>query len=344
MPIKSRFHFHNKWYTISILPKDIQKFIFPNNNLRPRPYGGATFFVYLLVMNVSANYLKKRSRNTYITALLSIAVVLFLVGLFSAVVLFGRSFAHKTETSLIMKVFLNDRADSIQQTEFINFLVEEPYVADVKLVSKEQAYEALKRNTGGEDALEILGGINPFLSSVNLQLQSGYLLTDSLTQIKARLEQNPLVMEVDVPIEMIQVVRKNMNSLTVLFSIIGILLLAFTFYLVFSTIRLSIYAQRLSIRSMQLVGATRAFIRKPFVLNGVVQGIIAGMLAVGMLVGFYQLTDQWLSQLNLSSDIAVGEEFIGLLAGIVLLGLALGLLGSYLAVNRYLNKNLDELM
>ena len=273
----------------------------------------------------------------------SIALVLFFVGAFAAFILFGKTFTRKAKESIQLKVFLVDYSDPNLQNAFIDSLVSLPYILQAEYVSKEEAGQQLLQNTG-EEVSDLLGGINPLLPSLNIRLASAYLNTDSLVQIKTQLNRSPVVSEVIYPLEMIQNATENINLLSVIFTGVGILLLIIAFYLITGTIRLSIYAQRLSIYTMQLIGATSNFIRKPFLLNGLLQGFLSGILACILLLAFFKLMYSWLDEAGMIQNFPVQNEFIGILIGIVLFGAVLGILGSYLAVNRYLHRNIDELL
>ncbi|RMG24444.1 MAG: FtsX-like permease family protein [Bacteroidetes bacterium] len=288
-------------------------------------------------------YFRRRSRNTYLTTLLSMSLVLFFLGLFACITVFSHAFISYARESIVMKVFLHDGIDSMRQQMFIEELASQPYVRSFKYVSKEEVAKLMKARTG-EDVLALTDGVNPFLASLDIQLKHAYLRLDSLKPIKAQLESELLVAEVDYPAEMIEVVSQRVNMLGFLMLGIGILLISVAFYLIFGTIRLSIFAQRLNIRSMQLIGATNAFIRRPFLMHGLVQGTLASLIASGLLGTTLWLVQARLAEVGLEQQFTSEISMIAILGGIVLFGSLLGFTGSYFAVNRYLNKNLDELM
>ena len=294
-------------------------------------------------MQSNLRYLKRRSRTNFITSLFSIALVLFFLGLFATLILIGRSFTTQAKGSIQLRVFLAEFVDHKAQFAFTDSLLKLPYVQDAEFISKEEAGKIFLERTG-EDVSEILGGLNPLQSSLNLKLEAAYLNPDSLSQIKTQLSQSPMVSDVSYPLDMIESASTNIQTLTWVFLAVGIILLVIAFYLIIGTIRLSIYSQRISIYTMQLIGATANFIRRPFLLNGLLHGFLAGILAILFLLGALRIADNWLVELGVLESFSVQNEFIGILIGIVLFGTTLGLVGSFWAVNRYLHRKLDDLL
>lgn len=274
---------------------------------------------------------------------MSIALVLFFTGLFLTMIIFGSTFVHYARESIVMQVFIHDGMRGEEMASFEEELSQRPYVKKLVYVSKEEAGKYLMNKTG-EDVSEMMGGINPLPASFNITLYPEYINLDSLQYVRKEIETSSLVSEIDYPAEKIIMVNRNIRMLNFAFGTIGIILVGIAFYLIFGTIRLSIFAQRLTIRSMQLIGATNNFIRRPFLVNGLVQGGIAGIIASALLLLTLTIVGRWMSSMNIQGELFTHGQVIGLLAGIVLFGLGLGLSGSLLAVNKYLNRNLDELI
>lgn len=288
-------------------------------------------------------YLQKRARSTYWTSLISIGLVLYFLGIFAAISLFGNAFARYAEESIVMKIFLYDGLNEDERKQFISELMIQSYVQSLRYVSKEEAGEILLKQTG-EDIIQLMDGVNPLLASVNVKLKSDYIDNDSLAVIESRLNERLVVSEVAYPVEMISAVKQNVSVLTFIFVLLSVILVAIVFYIIFATIRLSIYAKRLAIRSMQLIGATQRFIRRPFLWNGLLQGSLAGLFAsLGLYVTF-EIIQLKMSESGLQQEVSIYGGFIGLLAGIILFGAFLGLVGTFLAVNNYLDKDLDALV
>lgn len=290
------------------------------------------------------SYLKRRSRSAYATSLVSISLVLFFLGLFATLALFGQTFARYAQQSIAMKVFLHDGASEAQLAGFREILASRPFVEHLVFISKEEAGKILMASTG-EDILRITDGINPLPASFNVRLASRYLVADSLAAIRSELMgHDRIVADVEYPAETIVAVNRNVQVITFVLVLTGLILVLIALYLIMSTIRLTIYAQRLTIRSMQLIGATNGFIRRPFLLRGLSQGALGGLAACGLLLLTLAAIRIRMGWLDFTDHISMTGEFIGILGGIVLFGTVLGILGSYMAVNRFLHKNLDELI
>jgi len=288
------------------------------------------------------SYLRRKSRGSYITTTLSIALVLFILGIFASVAIFGNNFARQAQDSIVLKVEMMDGLRDSRLEAFEDYLKTRPFVKYYEFVSKEEALEDWVLKT--QDAVEKLGGSNPFPATFDVQLNNSYIQSDSLELIREQLMEDNLVAAVHYPFERIFKMNQNINTLSWIFLVVGALMVAVVFYLIFGTIRLSIYAQRLAIRSMQLIGASDAFIRRPFLLKGFAQGLVSAACACVLIILSYQLLRSLLEGIIYQEDQLFSPGFIGLLGGIMLFGLLLGFAGSYFAVNKYMNKNLDELM
>jgi len=293
--------------------------------------------------NRPLSFWKKRSRSTYVTATFSIALVLVFVGVFGGIIFFGQEVADRLRNRLEMKVFLHDAVGQIQQNEFELTLRNHPAISLITFVSKEEAAEIMLRRTG-EDVLEMMGGVNPLPASYNLRIERAYQEGEKLDELRGEIGAYRIVSEVVFQGERLKRLEENLQTIGWATAGIGLVLLAVAFYLITATIRLSIYARRLTIRSMELVGATRRFILRPFLIRGLLQGGIAGILASGLLTLLLSWTQQWLVKADLPVASLPPSDAYTLLAGIILLGLLLGWVGSYFAVSRYLNRRLDELM
>ncbi len=286
-------------------------------------------------------YWRKRSRRNFITATISMSLVLYFLGIFMGVVLFGRELADRMRSKLELQVFLNDGIGELQQQDFEVLLRHHPAVVSLRFVSKEDAAAIMQERMGTE--VINLNGMNPMRASYNLLLKPVYLNTDSLKAIETELEAERPVSEVVYQGDRLNRLDQNLKALSFIALGLGVVLTVVAYFLIFTTIRLNIYARRMVIRSMELVGATRGFILRPFLWQGIGQGILAGILAGGLLTATFASGQKWLLNVGLPVVTLTQVAQIGLLSGIVLFGLLLGLTGSYFAVNRYLNRSLDEL-
>lgn len=289
------------------------------------------------------SYLRRRSRANFVTATFSIALVLFFLGTFGTLALFTKAFTRSAKESIEMRISLYDGVGTPQLQQFMERLLAQPYVLDARYISKEEAARLYLERTG-EDLLEALDGINPLPPEVRVRLRSTYLQADSVNRIQSQLREEIIISDISIPTRLLDVVNQNANTLAMAALLIGGVAVLIAFYLIFGTIRLAIYAKRLTIRSMQLIGATKGFIRRPFLKRGFAQGFLAGLIAAGMLLAMLYVMDTQIDLLNLTDQEFFDSFGIGVLGSLILFGCILGFLGSYLAVNRYLDQDLDELM
>ncbi len=268
--------------------------------------------------------------------------MLFFLGLFASYVILGNEFARNVKEAVNLEVQIKDGVPNQEVDRFAREISKAPFVQRVEYISKEEALEEYKQRFN-EDVTAPLDGFNPLMASFRVMLWSSYIQKDSLHMIRDSLMEELVVSSVEYPLEEILSLQANLRVVAWLTLAMGVVLLAIAFYLIFGTIRLGIYARRMAIRTMQLIGATDSFIRRPFVINGLVQGAVAGFLACFLVVVAW-----WFLSLLFPEPLPLWHlasfSFIGLLGGILLLGTMLGWAGSHLAVNRYLHKNLDELM
>ena len=236
------------------------------------------------------------------------------------------------------QVYLKDTATSAQTDGLIRELSSASFAKSVTLVNKEQAAEKLAADLG-EDFVSFLG-TNPLLNSLNIKLDENYANTDTLQVIEKNLLQKPFVKEVVYQKEMINNLNRNARAVAFFILIFSGALLVVAIALINNTIRLSIYSQRFLIRTMYLVGATRAFISKPFILKGFRQGIIAGIIAGLMLAGFLVLSTRFIPDLLQLQDENV---LLVLFVGIVLIGVIISAFSALLAVLRYLRLKTSDL-
>ena len=281
---------------------------------------------------------RKRSKPSYIYSIISITMVLFMLGILGHVLLFSQKlseyFRESIEISLILKEGLSD-ADIFQ---FQKKLEKKPYIKSTRYISKDEAAKILTDDFG-ED-LAILG-YNPLYASINFNLKSSYANTDSLTSIEAELKEYPQVGEIYYFKTIVELINQNIRKVTLLLIAISVILVLIAITLIDNTIRLAMYSSRFLIKSMQLVGATRWFIIKPFMARSILHGFISGVLAVIALVGLLYYAQTQLPTLIISSGdlINFGEVFVS----IIVLGVLITWFSTYISVSKYLRLKLDDL-
>lgn len=281
---------------------------------------------------------KRRLKTSSITVVVSLALVLFMLGMLGLVVLNASKLSNHIKENIGFQVILKDTATSVQIDALQQEISASAFAKSVNHITKEQAAEKLKEDLG-EDFVSFLG-YNPLLSSLDVKLNADYANTDTLAGIEKNLLQKTYVKEVVYHKDMIKQVNENAKVVSLYILIFSGLLLIVAIALINNTIRLSIYSQRFIIRTMYLVGATRVFISKPFIFKGVRQGVIAGILAGALLAGFLVVSTNYIPDLLQLQD----ENMLALLfGGIVLLGVLISGISALFSVMRYLRLKTSDL-
>ena len=253
-------------------------------------------------------------------SLMSITLVLFLLGVFALLMMHAQKLSNHIKENIGFEVVMNSNVKETKILQLQQELDAMPAVKSTEYITKEEAIRRLSEDLG-EDFLQWLGNEeNPLLPSIDVRFNAAYANSDSLTAIQAQLMKN-----------------KDIKDALVVASLI-MLIIAIT--LIRNTIRLSIYSKRFLVRSMQLVGATASYIRRPFIKSGISQGFFGALLAdIFLALLLYGLT-QRLPELTLIQDYTI---IIGIFVGIIVLGILLGGLSTRLALRKYLHADVDRL-
>lgn len=283
-------------------------------------------------------YAKRRARSSAASTIIGIALVLFMIGALALLLLNARELSVYVKENIQVQVFLNEEARDVDMIQLKKTIDAEAYPKETRFVSKEEAAKTLQDELG-EDFIDFLG-FNPLLPSIDIRLRADYAHPDSVAWIASELQQNPMVHEVAYSPDLIQKVYDNVNKISIILLVFSGLLLLVAIALINNTIRLAMYSRRFTIRSMQLVGATQWFIRRPFVWQGMLNGFYAAVIAAGMLTGMIYLAQREVPEFFELQDL----ETFALVFGIVLLiGIFLSLVSTLLAVGKYLRLKLDDL-
>lgn len=287
---------------------------------------------------MSDNLTKKRLRTSGITVIISLALVLFMLGSLGLLVINANKLSTHFKENIGFQVYLKDTASSAQTDGLIQEISNSRYCKSVTFINKEQAAEKLKADLG-EDFVSFLGS-NPLLNSIDIKLNADQANTDTLMSVEKYLLQKSFVKEVVYQKDMINNLNKNTKAIAFFILIFSGALLVVAIALINNTIRLSIYSKRFLIRTMYLVGATRAFISKPFILKGIRQGVIAGIISGALLAGFLVLSTRFIPDLLQIQD----ENILLLLFGsLLVLGVLISALSALLSVQRYLRLKSSDL-
>ncbi len=283
---------------------------------------------------------RKRLRLAYISAVISITLVLFILGLVGLTLISAQKLSNYVKESLSMELFLNDNVTESEANMLVGKLKNKTYTKSALYISKDKAKDTFVR-LYGEDFNDFID-FNPLLASVQLNLKAEYVDGEKISNIEKELmsEFGESIVEITKQKELITSVNKNLQSIGVgLLAFSGILLII-VIALINNTIRLSIYAKRFLIKTMQLVGAKPGFIRKPFVFSGILQGLISAFFSILLLaLVIYRIMDAF-------PGFFVEEDLMVLLTlffSVILVGILLTSISTWFAVHKFLNLRIDDL-
>jgi len=281
----------------------------------------------------------KRGRPTYIYSIVSIALVLFMLGLLGLVILHAQKLSVYFKENVEIAIIFKDDFKESDIYQFQKQLEGEDYVRYTEYISKEEALKRLMEEFEGEDLNELLG-FNPLYASVAMYLKHTYANIDSIMKIEAEILQNNIVKEIYYPRKELDMLNKNVKKIGVVILGISLLLLLIVITLIDNTIRLAMYSSRFLIKSMQLVGATRTFIARPFTIKSIVNGLVSAIIAVLLLVAILYFSRQQIQKLEFLQDMT---KFGLLFLLITFLGVFISWVSTQRAVHKYLRMKLDNL-
>lgn len=288
---------------------------------------------------------EKRSNNrrvagSYAMSLVSIALVLFLLGVFALFMMHAHQLSNYVKEHLGFEIVMNSNAQEADILSLQKQLDTMPAVKSTAYITKEEAMARLSEDLG-EDFLEWLGNEeNPLLPSIDVRFKADYANADSIAVVERFLQNNPDIKEVYYRKSLVDSINNNIRRIAIVLMAVSLVLLFIAVALIRNTIRLSIYGKRFLVRSMQLVGATERFIRRPFLRSGVSQGFLGGLLADMLLAGVLYATSKRFPDIILPQDTTV---LVGIFTGVVVLGMLLAWCSTRAALNRFLKADLDEL-
>lgn len=281
---------------------------------------------------------KNRLRSSRVTSVISISLVLFLIGLVSMIVLFANRISDHVKENIGFSIILNEDIREIESLRLQKDLDASHFVKSTKFITKEEAAREFQAELG-EDFVDFLG-YNPLLASIEVKLYAAYTHPDSIRVVKKELEKYSQIKEIYYQENLIQLINNNVKKISGYLMFFSFLLLFISIVLINNTIRLSIYSKRFIIHTMKLVGATHAFIRKPFLLESLVQGAVAALVSNALLMGIIHLLQKEFNDLFSFREL----DLILLLVGSVLAaGLLISFFSAWFASNKYLSIKTDKL-
>ncbi|MGB0788439.1 MAG: cell division protein FtsX [Marinirhabdus sp.] len=283
-------------------------------------------------------YQKRRLVSSYISVVISISLVLFLLGMLGLLVLNTKKVADHFKEKIAMTVYLKDTAKEIEITQLRQGLAMAEYTKTATYISKEEAAEA-HSETMGENFMGFLG-YNPLQNSIDVYLLAAYVSPGQLETIAGDLLKKDFVDEVLYDKPLIALLTENVKKISLWVLVVSGVFLFIAVLLINSSIRLSVYAKRFTIKTMQMVGATKRFIRRPFVLHSVKLGLIGAVLALAGMGAVLFYVDRGFPELQLLQDKML---LVALFAGVFFIGLFITWLSTFFATQRFLNLRTDEL-
>ncbi|WP_417213104.1 cell division protein FtsX [Bizionia sp.] len=283
-------------------------------------------------------YQKRRLISSYFSVVLSIGLVLFLLGLLGMLVLNAKKVSDHFKEQVVVTIYLKDSAKEVETKQLEKSLAMSDYVKSTEFVSKEQAGESMKAENG-EDFMAFLG-YNPLQNSIDVYVKADFVTAEQLDGIAQEALTKSFVDEVRYDNDLVNLMNDNVKKISFWILVISGLFTIIAVLLINSSIRLSVYSKRFTIKTMQMVGATKQFIRRPFVWKSVRLGVIGAVLAmIGMAVVLYYINQTFPELELLNNHILLGLLF----AGIFVLGIIITWISTFIATQRFLNLKTDQL-
>ncbi|MDD4848388.1 MAG: permease-like cell division protein FtsX [Bacteroidales bacterium] len=282
---------------------------------------------------------KRKLHTSYLTTIVSITLVLFMLGMLGYLILNAKKVSDHVKENIGLSIIMTDGVKESDIVKLQKYLDRQQYIKETEYISKEDAAQSLQEDLG-EDFISFLG-YNPLEPSIEARVKADWANSDSLSLIKKQLlEAHSNIKEIQYQETLVQSINDNITKISLIIIGFSFLLLITALALINNTIRLSVYSRRFIIRSMQLVGATESFIRKPFIHIGIGQGFISAVIADFLIWGML-----WIGQKEIPELFNLQEiETIGILFFLVMVaGVVITWISNYFAVRKYLRINIDNL-
>lgn len=282
--------------------------------------------------------LGRRLKTSYISTVVSITLVLYVLGLLGLVIMHAHKLSVHLKENIGFSVIIMDNT-ALPEIEMLQQSLDTMVaVKSTEFISKEKAAEDLTRDLG-EDFVSFLG-YNPLFPSIEVKLNASWANPDSLVVFEKTVLQRDEVKEVDYQKNLLHIVNDNVQKIGIVLLLFGVLLLVIAFTLINNTIRLSVFSKRFLIKSMQLVGATQSFIRQPFIVKGIFQGIVGAIIAILLLIASLYGAQQSVPELVDFQDTTMLSVTFGM---VTVMGIIISWISTYFAVKKYLKIKTDNL-
>ena len=284
------------------------------------------------------SYQRRRLQSSYISVVISIGLVLFLVGILGLVLLKSTLVANRVKERVAMTLFLKDDVTQKQIKTFRASLLNETFTKKAIYTSKTQAAKSYSKEIG-EDFLKFLGK-NPLKNGIDIYLKADYVTPEKMQELEKKFKKNTFVADISYDKPLIKLLTKNIQKISFWLLVLSGVFGLFAIILINSSIRLSIYSKRFNIKTMQMVGATKSFIRRPFIWQSIKLGMLGALLAIiGLAIVLYYI-DMYAPSLKLLNDYLT---LIYLIGGVLVSAFIITWLSTFFATQRFLNLQTDEL-
>ncbi|MCD8435260.1 ABC transporter permease [Tenacibaculum dicentrarchi] len=284
------------------------------------------------------SFQKRRLQTSYISVVVSIALVLFMMGILGLLLLKSTNVANHFKEKVVMTIFLKDAVTKTQRQKFIATLEKEKYSKKVVYISKEKAAKIYKEDLG-EDFLVFLGD-NPLKNGIDIYLKADFVTPEKMEVIKKQFGKNDFIAEINYDKPLVKLLTENIKQISfwllVLSGFFGLMVIL----LINSSIRLSIYSKRFNIKTMQMVGATKSFIRRPFILQSIKLGLLGAFISLCGLAFVVYYIDKNIPNLNLLTDYT---SLIYLAVGVLFSAFLITCISTFFATQRFLNLQTNDL-
>lgn len=288
--------------------------------------------------NVVNRATRGRLRNSYISSIISISLVLFTIGLLGILLISARKLSNYVKENIGFDIYLNEGvsyADALFLKKQLDATI---YIKSTQYFTQQDAARIMAAELG-EDFIADLG-YNPLNAFIEAKLKADYAYNDSIARIEQWLKQFPQVKEVDYQRSLINLVNDNVSRIGMVILVFAALMLFISLVLINNTLRLSVYSKRFLINTMKLVGANWGFIRRPFLLRSILHALYSSVIAIALLMGLlYAVSKEVADILSILDPISIISFFVA----VPLLGIVINLLATFMAVNKFLRLSTDDL-
>lgn len=283
--------------------------------------------------------------SSQLTATVSVALVLLILGVMALLGVAAKNAADDIRSRIGFVIIMAEDADDASTLALRKRLETAPYTAAVHYSSADDVLRKWNESMdAGADSVNALLGVNPFLPEIEVAVRSEYAFSDSLTRIVGSLRSVRCVSEIKMQADMVSSINATIRSLGIVLLCVAAALLLISFVLINNTVRLTVYARRFSIHTMKLVGATASFIRRPFVISSMLNGIVAAFIATVILCGVLFYADVARPGITQSiTQLISWSEAAWIFAGLFAAGIIICTLAAFFAANRYLRLGYDDM-